>query len=161
MATRGCGGECVVLTRKVALGSTLALAFSLACERAEPPPAGTGGALPTAPPATPVAPPVTTEGAQWPVTCDDAATRALSKLGPALEQRLRALKKDQLILLHDSFGLSIRNQFGLWSGNEALVASCAPQGDAATRAPDSVSMIIITRAWEMLHGQRKAPHGDL
>ena len=133
----------------------IALGFGVACERSVPTPVGTAGA----PTNAPVEPPATVAAAPWPVTCDEAAKRAIEKLGPAGEQRLRSLAKDELIVLHDSFGLNIRNGFGLWGGNDALLASCAAESAGATRDPDSVSMVIITRAWEMLHGERKAPHG--
>lgn len=92
--------------------------------------------------------------APWPVTCDEAAGRAIEKMGPQGVERLRSLRKDELIELHFSLGLNIRNGFGLWDGNQALIDSCA--GAAGTTAePDSVSMIIITRAWEIVHGERK------
>jgi hypothetical protein len=92
--------------------------------------------------------------AAWPVTCDEAAARAIEKMGAQGVERLRSLGKDELIELHFSLGLNIRNGFGLWDGNQALIDSCA--GAAGTTAePDSVSMMIITRAWEIVHGERK------
>jgi hypothetical protein len=92
--------------------------------------------------------------APWPVTCDEAAARAIEKMGPNGVERLRSLGKDELTELHFSLGLNIRNGFGLWDGNQALIDSCA--GAAGTTAePDSVSMMIITRAWEVVHGERK------
>ena len=133
----------------------IALGFGVACERSVPAPVGTAGA----PTTISVAPSAPVVAAPWPVTCDEAAKRAIEKMGPAGEQRLRSLAKDELIVLHDSFGLNIRNGFGLWGGNDALLASCVAESAGATPDPDSVSMVIITRAWEMLHGERKAPHG--
>jgi hypothetical protein len=97
--------------------------------------------------------------APWPVTCDEAAARAIEKMGPGGVEQLRALAKDELIELHFSPGLNIRNGFGLWDGNQALLDSCA-KGAGSTPEPDTVSMMIITRAWEIVHGERKAANGS-
>jgi hypothetical protein len=97
--------------------------------------------------------------APWPVTCDEAAARAIEKMGPNGVERLRSLTKDELIELHFSLGLNIRNGFGLWDGNQALLDSCANTA-GATPEPDSVSMMIITRAWEIVHGERKSANGS-
>ena len=145
-----------MVLRSVRTVLMVALALVVACERSGSTPAGKEG---SAPAHTPVAPPATVAGAPWPVTCDEAAARAIEKMGPAGEQRLRSLAKDELIVLNDSFGLNIRNGFGLWGGNDALLASCAAESAGATPDPDSVSMVIITRAWEILRGERKALHG--
>lgn len=99
------------------------------------------------------------EAAPWPVTCDEAAARAIEKMGPPGVERLRSLAKDELIELHFSLGLNIRNGFGLWDGNQALLESCA-KGAGATPEPDAVSMMIIARAWEIVHGERKTPNGS-
>jgi hypothetical protein len=97
--------------------------------------------------------------APWPVTCDDAAARAIEKMGPEGVQRLRSLAKDQLIELHFGLGLNIRNSFGLWDGNQALLDSCA-RATGSTPEPDSASMTIITRAWEIVHGEGKSANGS-
>jgi hypothetical protein len=80
-------------------------------------------------------------------------------MGPALEHEVRSLEKDQLIVLHDSWGMGIRNEFGLWEGNEALLASCAAESAGTAPEPDPVAMVIMTRAWEILHGRRKMTRG--
>ena len=97
--------------------------------------------------------------APWPVTCGEAATRAIEKMGPNGVARLRSLAKDELIELHLSLGLNIRNGFGLWDGNQALLDSCATAAGGLPE-PDSVSMMIITRAWEIVHGERKSANGS-
>ena len=97
--------------------------------------------------------------APWPVTCDEAAARAIEKMGPDGVERLRSLAKGDLIELHFSLGLNIRNGFGLWDGNQALLDSCA-RAAGGTPEPDSASMMIITRAWEIVHGERKSANGS-
>lgn len=79
-------------------------------------------------------------------------------MGPNGVERLRSLAKDELIELHFSLGLNIRNGFGLWDGNQALIDSCANAAGGSPE-PDSVSMMIITRAWEIVHRERKSPNG--
>jgi hypothetical protein len=96
--------------------------------------------------------------APWPVTCDEAAARVIADIGPTGVERLRSLAKDELNQLHFALGLYIRNGYGLWQGNQALLDSCASAGP--TREPDSVSGIIITRAWEIVRGERKPANGS-
>jgi hypothetical protein len=96
---------------------------------------------------------------QWPVTCDEAAGRALAKMSPEFKQRVRALTKDQLIILHDTWGTGIRNEFGLWRGNGPLLASCAAEAEGTAPEPDPVAMIIITRTWALLQRDKEGPHG--
>jgi hypothetical protein len=97
--------------------------------------------------------------APWPVTCDEAAARAIEKMGPGGVERLRSLTREELIELHFSLGLNIRNGFGLWDGNPALLDSCARTA-GGTPDPDSASMMIITRAWEIVHGERQSANGS-
>ena len=41
----------------------------------------------------------------------------------------------------------IRNNFGLWSGNEALLEECALDGERGCLDPDEASMVILREAW--------------
>jgi hypothetical protein len=145
-----------VTFRLIALGAMLACRQSGSVSGGEP--AARGGAADQSGAAA-VAPAESAAATPWPVTCDEAAARAIAKLGPAGVQRLRDLSKEELIVLHDSVGLNIRNGFGLWGGNDALLDSCA-KDTGGTREPDAVSMAIITRAWEMVNGERKAADGS-
>jgi hypothetical protein len=88
-------------------------------------PATASGGTPGQSEAAAVAPAEPAAAAPWPVTCDEAAARAIAKMGPAGVQRLQGLSKEELIVLHDSLGLNIRNGFGLWGGNDSLLDSCA------------------------------------
>ena len=136
------------------------LGGAAACERSAPapqPPSAGGAPGSVVAPSPPPSPPA---DARWPVTCDEAAALAVSKMGPELEQRVRSLEKDQLIILHDSWGMGIRNEFGLWEGNRALLASCSAGSSDVPAEPDPVARVIMKRAWEMLHGERETPHGD-
>lgn len=83
----------------------------------------------------------------WPATCDDAVARLSDDLPQSEKVNLAAMSKDDLILLHHGFGTGIRNEFGLWGGNFALIESCTGSPSAH---PDDVSVIIIERFWESL-----------
>jgi hypothetical protein len=60
---------------------------------------------------------------------------------------LATLQEDDLINLHFSLGMAIRNAFGLHHADSKLLASC----DTATH-PDDVSGVIIKALWEQLTG---------
>ena len=46
-------------------------------------------------------------------------------------------------MFHMGMGTWIRNQFGLWHGNQKLFEACGGH-------PDSASMVIIDAAWRCL-----------
>lgn len=73
----------------------------------------------------------------------------------AMKMTVRSTPKDELILFHHGWGTGIRNAFGLWKGNAALMRSCAEARGGRTGAgtgaaflhPDSASMVIIEAVW--------------
>jgi hypothetical protein len=82
-----------------------------------------------------------------PKTVKEAVTLLLSEMSGRDKLVLRNIKKDSLILFHLTWGEEIRNRFGLWSGNDALIK------DAKVDHPDSVSAVIMEAVWEELQGQ--------
>ena len=54
------------------------------------------------------------------------------------------MEEDELIRLHRGFGMWIRNNFGLWKGNKALLM------ETGKRHPDDASAVIITALWRTL-----------
>ncbi len=92
-------------------------------------------------------PPATTPDAvraAWPKTVDQAVTRLLANMNDADQARIRDTKKDDLVLFHHGWGTGIRNDFGLWQGNTALLADCHASH------PDDASMVIIEAVWQKL-----------
>jgi len=86
----------------------------------------------------------------WPLTCEAAARDIIEWLSPVARQELRATPQPDLIRLHFGLGMTIRDRHGLHRGNAALLESClGPFGH-----PDSASMKIIERAWELVQGQK-------
>src|SRR4030095_10902693 len=81
--------------------------------------------------------PTAMEHAAWPKTVDEAVGRLLGDLNEVDKARVRATRKEDLILFHHGWGTGIRNEFGLWRGNTNLMADCHADH------PDGASMVII------------------
>jgi hypothetical protein len=58
---------------------------------------------------------------------------------------VRGTPRGDLIRFHHGWGTGIRNAFGLWGGNRALLDSCGGGH------PDDASMVIIEAVWKHLH----------
>jgi uncharacterized protein DUF6794 len=84
----------------------------------------------------------------WPRTVNAAVDTLLAGLSSDERKKFTAIPEDSLWATHFSLGLDIRNQFGLWRGNVALLESC---GQRPPYVPDNCSGLIIRRAWEKLH----------
>ena len=82
----------------------------------------------------------------WPRTVDAAADTLLRLLSKRDRQALRQFQRSDLVSLHFELGMLVRNEFGLWSGNRELLASCGSSDQGA----EDCSPIIIDRAWEKL-----------
>jgi len=76
-----------------------------------------------------------------PKTIDDAVERLLVILTDDEKELIKALPKDDLILLHFSLGEDIRNSFGLNDGNIELLGHSAA---------DDVAMKIVEELWGRL-----------
>ena len=81
-----------------------------------------------------------------PKTVKEAVALLLSQMSGRDKLVLRNINKDSLILFHLTWGEEIRNKFGLWSGNDALIK------DVKVDHPDSVSTVIMEAVWEELQG---------
>jgi len=62
----------------------------------------------------------------WPLTLTEAVDRLMSTMSADDRTALHDTPKDNLIMYHFSLGMYIRNTFGLWQGNDDLLASCFP-----------------------------------
>ncbi|MCK0170353.1 hypothetical protein MWU53_04705 [Aliiroseovarius sp. S1123] len=85
------------------------------------------------------------ERKSWPRTCDAAVEQILAELPEGEQRKLAEFNEDDLIQLHLSFGMGIRNQFGLWAGNWQLTKDCS--GSTSTH-PDEVSSIVTEKTWK-------------
>ena len=80
-----------------------------------------------------------------PETVDEAVDRLMMVLDDEQKIALATLQEDDLINLHFSLGMAIRNAFGLHHVDSKLLASC----NTAIH-PDDVSGVIIKALWEQL-----------
>ena len=79
----------------------------------------------------------------YPKTIDEATERLLSEISLDLVLLLAATADDELSYLHLSLGTYIRNEFGLWAGNEALLNSCQSVADKESIDADEAATIIL------------------
>jgi hypothetical protein len=80
----------------------------------------------------------------WPVTVLEAVDRFLAALTAQQQEELRESAYHHLTRFHHGFGTWIRNHFGLWAGNQALLRACGSD------VPDSASWVILETAWRKL-----------
>src|SRR3954453_13173309 len=86
--------------------------------------------------------------AEWPKTMAEAVERIVSGLDPRSRKALKRTTREDLVKLHLSWGMAIRNQFGLWAGNGALLRDCR------TTEPDDCSMAIMELVWDRVTSVR-------
>jgi len=85
-----------------------------------------------------------------PQTVEDAVERLISDIPMKDKSALANLQEKDLYLLRSSVGVYIRRQFGLLSGNRALIASCGSiSGDEGLNGLQA-SDIIIHELWKRL-----------
>lgn len=85
---------------------------------------------------------------QWPQTVQATVSDLLSRLSEADKTSLRQMKESDLALLHFGWGMGIRNHYGLWRGNRALIKDACGEGCH----PDDASGVIIKAVWQALQG---------
>lgn len=83
----------------------------------------------------------------WPTTLDNAVETIISKMDENFKEKVRSTKEEDLILYHFGWGSDIRNSYGLWNSNEALLLSAC---GGKLCHPDNASMNIITAIWAKL-----------
>ena len=90
-----------------------------------------------------------------PKTVEQAVERLIDELSLKDRTTLGNLAEDELINLHINLGEYIRNEFGLWSGNEDLMSSCCTIAKMDKIHEDTASTIIIEALWERLRETHK------
>jgi len=84
---------------------------------------------------------------KYPDSVDAATEILIARLSDEDRLRVKNTKKEDLIDYHHGWGTGIRNDFGLWDGNEKLLRS-ACHGEICH--PDDASMVIIETVWTRL-----------
>ena len=84
-----------------------------------------------------------------PETVEHAVDRIVTRLSDAERDTIRNMAEADLTLLHLSLGAKIRDEFGLWGDNPALLTACGSPDMHA----DSASAVIIRALWENLRDE--------
>ena len=66
-------------------------------------------------------------------------------LTPAEKRALKNTAEDNMIMFHFGWAMNMRNEFGMWEGNNELVESCG-----ASKL-DGASMAIVKAVWKELN----------
>ncbi len=82
----------------------------------------------------------------FPRTVDEAVDRLLQAYGDDDKAVIRGTEREDLVRVHHTHGIGIRNGFGLWGENVELLSTLAP----AERWGDNASMVIIEALWSRL-----------
>lgn len=81
---------------------------------------------------------------QWPRTLEEAVRISILTMTGKEKEILKNTSEEDLVLFHYNYAVNMRNEFGLWDGNDELLESCgAPDADGA-------SMAIVRAVWKAL-----------
>jgi hypothetical protein len=88
---------------------------------------------------------------QYPKTVAEAVEVLHANMSLNEECMLASMDEVDLFDLHLSQGHDIRDDFGLWAGNEALLESCRIMAGKQDLHVDDASMVIIKALWEKVN----------
>ena len=98
---------------------------------------------------------VAMRGIGMPKTVNDAIMRLIANMPLKFKVDLSKMDEGELTNLHFTFGVFIRNQFGLWSGNEDLLNDCRQMSGITFMNPDDAAAFIIGELWKRLSKKHK------
>lgn len=81
---------------------------------------------------------------QWPRTLQEAVRISILTMTDKDREMLKNTAEEDLVFFHCNWAVNMRNEFGLWHGNDELLRSCGAF-DA-----DGASMAIIRAVWKAL-----------
>ena len=85
---------------------------------------------------------------QYPKTIEEAVEMLHANMGLNDEILLATMLEVDLIDAHVALGYQIRHEFGLWTGNKALLESCRIISGDNNLHVDDASMLIVKALWE-------------
>jgi hypothetical protein len=91
---------------------------------------------------------------QQPETIDEAVERLVAELPLKDKNTIANMVESDLVDLHFSLGIGIRNKF-LYPKNEKLLESCRQEADDKYLHWDQASTVIIKKLWEKLRDTHK------
>jgi hypothetical protein len=83
-----------------------------------------------------------------PQTVEEAVDSLISELPLKDKAAVARMEEDELAALNPTIGAYIRRRFGLWSGNQELLASCRTV--SGNLHEDDASAVIIRELWKQL-----------
>ena len=85
-----------------------------------------------------------------PNTVEEVVDRLINTLHMKGKTNIANMDESELTLLYPTLGEYIRNEFGIWSGNEALLQDCRFRLKKYDINEDDVSRLIIRKLWKRL-----------
>ena len=86
----------------------------------------------------------------YPETVDEAVERLISELPLKDKVYIANLAHEDLYLLHISLRSYVGQEFGLWTGNKALIGSCRMASGSNELNPEQCSEVILDALWRKL-----------
>lgn len=83
-----------------------------------------------------------------PQSVEEAVEMLHANMGLNDEILLATMLEENLIDVHFALGYQIRHEFGLWTGNDALLESCRIISGDKNLHVDDASMLIVKALWE-------------
>ena len=80
----------------------------------------------------------------------EAVEKLILELSQIDKVRIANMPENGLVDLHFSLGMQIRNEYGLWAGNEKLIESCRQISGEQKLHIDDASSVIIKALWVRL-----------
>jgi hypothetical protein len=87
---------------------------------------------------------------QTPKTVAQAVERLASEMSLKDKTTLANMAEVELSTLHATLGSYIRNTYGLWAGNNELMASCRFASNDLSIDENAASSLIIRELWKQL-----------
>ena len=87
---------------------------------------------------------------EYPKTINEAVEHLIAELPLKDRTHITGLQEHELIELHFSLGMHIRNEYGLLSDNEDLIHECIDVAEDSLLQADTASFIIIKALWKEL-----------
>ncbi|MFC1535458.1 YpsA SLOG family protein [Thermodesulfobacteriota bacterium] len=85
-----------------------------------------------------------------PKTVPESVNILMSRLSLKDKTTVAKMIQNDLGYLHSSIGAFIRNEFGLWDGNDELMNDCCSISGEKELHPDDAAMVIIEELWKKL-----------
>ena len=91
----------------------------------------------------------------FPQSIDTAVDRLHSKMPLKDKTTIANMTEAELVNLNTTLGKYIMNQFGLWSDNQALIASCRAFSESEFKSEEDAANVIIQALWHRLQNTHK------